>query len=53
MDSCCICNPQLKPNPDLCLKHKNEAIFAALEAGTRIAEAADTMYWDAREGVSL
>ena len=49
VNSCCICNPQLKPNPDLCAKHKNEAIFAALEANIRIAEAADAMYWDAKE----
>jgi len=53
MTGCCICHPELKPNPDLCPRHKEQAILAAIETGTRIAEAADTMYWDAREGVSL
>jgi hypothetical protein len=49
MDSCCICHPELKPNPDLCPRHKEQAILTAIETNIRISQAADGMYWDAKE----
>ena len=47
MDSCCICHPELKPNPDICPRHKEQAILTAIENNIRIAQATDGMYWDA------
>jgi len=47
--TCCICNPNLQINPNVCAKHKAEGLALAKENGTRFIDAADTLYWRARD----
>lgn len=48
-DTCCICNPELKINPHVCVAHKAEGRKLAAEKSIRYREAAAELYFRAKE----
>jgi hypothetical protein len=47
--TCCICNPNLPVNPHVCYRHKAAGLRLARQEGIRYVEAADRLYWEARD----
>lgn len=46
---CCICDPYRLINSNLCVKHKEAGKALAQREGIRFIDAADKLYWDARD----
>lgn len=46
---CCICDPSLQINANLCPTHKAAGKEYAAKHGVRFIDAADHLYWNARE----
>ncbi len=45
--TCCICDPKLPLNPNVCYRHKAEGMRLARKEGTRYSEAAGSLYLQA------
>lgn len=46
---CCICDPSLQINANVCVEHKEAGKALAAQRGIRFVDAADALYWEARD----